>query len=163
MRRVTTLATASVVVALGFTGCGGDDVPALPAVVLPALEGVAGETTALEVGDLIGPAVINVWATWCAPCISELPDFQQASVDHPEVRFIGVDATGFGDDSESIEFLDDLGVTYEQYVDPDGKFSAGLEITELPATLVVDADGGVRLFRQGQVTYDELAEELSTG
>lgn len=143
--------------AVAVTACGDDGADGLPDVTLPALE-ADGE---LDVATLSGPAVVNLWAVWCVPCTEELPDFQRASEDHPEVRFIGVDETGFGEDARSVEFLADLGVTYEQFVDPDGELSAEVAVTELPATLVVDADGEIAWSHQGQVTYDELVDRLA--
>lgn len=142
-------------------GCRNDELPELSGVVLPGLAGSEADGSTLDVGALTGPAVINMWATWCTPCLAELPDFQRASADYPDVRFVGVDATGFRDDGESLEFLAGLGVTYEQFVDPDGMFAAAVAITELPATLIVDTDGDVQFFHQGQVSYDELAEQLA--
>jgi thiol-disulfide isomerase/thioredoxin len=142
---------------LAGAACGGDGDQGLPAVTLPALAG-DGE---LALATLTGPAVINLWATWCAPCTEELPDFQRASEAHPGVRFVGVDETGFGDDAESAGFLDGLGVTYEQFVDPDGELAAAVEVTELPATLLVDADGEIAWRHQGQVSYDDLVGRLA--
>jgi thiol-disulfide isomerase/thioredoxin len=143
-------------VALAATACGGDDAQNLPALELPALP----EGPVLETGTLHGPAVINLWAVWCVPCTEELPDFQRASDDLAEVRFLGIDETGFGEDERSVEFLADLGITYDQYVDPDGALSSELEVTELPATLIVDDEGAIVWLHQGQVTYDELVERL---
>ena len=154
MRR---LGGAVITVALAATACGGDEARNLPAVELPALQ----DGPMLETGTLHGPAVINLWAVWCVPCTEELPDFQRASDDLAEVRFVGIDETGFGEDERSVEFLADLGVTYDQYVDPDGALSGELEVTELPATLIVDAEGAIVWFHQGQVTYDELVDRLT--
>jgi cytochrome c biogenesis protein CcmG, thiol:disulfide interchange protein DsbE len=148
------LATA---VGLLVSACADDGARELPAISIPAL----GDGDVLDVGALGGPAVVNFWATWCQPCLRELPDFQRASEDFPDVRFVGVDATGFGETTESVDFLADLGVTYEQYVDTDGELSAELDITEMPATVVVDGEGEVSWFRQGQVSYDQLAERLA--
>lgn len=155
--------TSAGVAALGVLGVGGlggcgDESVSLPDVQLVRLN---DEGTSLDVGALAGPAVINVWATWCQPCVAELPEFQAVSAEYPSVRFIGVDATGVDDDPESVRFLADLEVTYEQFADPDGEFSAGLEITELPTTVVVGADGEVALLHQGRLTRDELVRELA--
>ena len=139
-----------------ITACGGAGPSDL---ALPALA-TDGE---LDVATLSGPVVLNLWATWCVPCTDELPDFQRASEDLPGVRFVGVDETGFGEDGASVEFLADLGVTYEQFVDPDGALMAEFDITELPATLIIDADGGIAWRHQGRVTYDELVERLAEG
>jgi thiol-disulfide isomerase/thioredoxin len=151
------IAVAAAAIGLLASACGDDGARELPAMSIPALGG--GE--ALDVGALEGPAVVNFWATWCEPCLRELPDFQRASEDFPDVRFVGVDATGFGEHTESVDFLADLGVTYEQYTDTDGALSAELDITAMPATFVVDGDGEVAWLRQGQVSYDELAERLA--
>jgi len=154
---VRRLGVALMVVALAATACGGDDARKLPALELPALS----DGSELETSTLHGPAVINLWAVWCVPCTEELPDFERASDDLAEVRFVGIDETGFGEDERSVEFLAELGVTYEQYVDPDGELSSELEVTELPATLIVDAEGTIVWLHQGQVTYDELVERLT--
>ena len=154
MRRI---AVAAVVAGFLASACGDDSARELPSISVPAL----GDGDVLDVGALDGPAVVNFWATWCEPCLRELPDFQRASEDFPDVRFVGVDATGFGEDGESVDYLADLGVTYEQYVDTDGAFSAELEVTQMPATLVVDGEGEVAWFRQGQVSYDELTDRLA--
>lgn len=145
------------VAGIALVACGGSEARELPDLVVPALAGGDG----LDLGSLRGPAVLNLWATWCVPCTDELPDFQRASRDRYGVRFIGIDETGFGEDGESIAFLDELGVTYEQYADADGTLAAELEVTELPATLIVDAAGDVAWLHQGQVSYDELVERLA--
>jgi len=155
--KVSGLVATWLAVAMALTGCGGSDSHELPAVVLPAL----GLGDGVDMGSLTGPAVINIWATWCTPCLAELPDFQRASGEFRDVRFLGVDATGFGEDDESLEFLADLGVTYSQFVDSDGVFAADVQVTELPATLVVDDEGDVVFFHQGQVSYDELSDHLA--
>jgi len=131
----------------------------LPAVVLPALSGFAQQVGELDTSELEGPAVLNFWATWCPPCRTELPGFQQASDEHPDVRFLGVDE-GF-DADESVAFLDEVGVTYEQFVDRDGALAGELEITELPATVVLDADGAVAFRQTGPMSYGELREVLA--
>jgi cytochrome c biogenesis protein CcmG, thiol:disulfide interchange protein DsbE len=138
--------------------CSGD-ADALPAVVLPALPEFAQQEAELDTGDLVGPAVLNLWATWCVPCRTELPEFQRASEEHPDIRFVGVDE-GF-EPGESVAFLNELGVTYEQFVDTDGTFADALEITELPSTVIIDADGSVVLQHTGALSYDELVAAIT--
>jgi thiol-disulfide isomerase/thioredoxin len=144
--------------ALAATGCGGDDDVALPDVELPALEGFAQEASSLDVASLEGPAVLNVWATWCEPCKTELPQLQRASDDHPGVRFVGIDESV--QLAESAGYLADVGVTYEQFVDTDGAFADAAEIVELPVTIVVGADGDV-IRHDRQITYEELVDLLA--
>ena len=92
--------------------------------------------------------MLNFWATWCPPCRTELPGFQRASDERPDIRFLGLDE-GFVAE-ESVTFLDEVGVTYEQFVDEGGELAAELEITELPATVVLDADGAIAFRRAGR-------------
>ena len=146
------------IAAAALLGCGEDSPSALPAVVLPALEGFPQEASELDTGDLDGPAVLNFWATWCYPCRTELPVLQRASAEYPNVRFVGVD-DGFAP-AESVAFLDDFGVTYDQFVDADGALAEELEISGLPATVVLDADGEIVARESGALSYDELLAAL---
>jgi thiol-disulfide isomerase/thioredoxin len=157
--RPTTAALIAVVGAVTVTtGCGDDDRAGdggLPAVVLPAL---AGSDT-LDVRTLEGPAVVNLWATWCGPCRTELPAFQAASEQRDGVRFIGVD---IGEDpADAQAFLDELGVTFEQYADVDGELSDALGVAALPVTIVVDDDGDIVERHVGPMNADELDGALA--
>ncbi len=140
-----------------LTACGGDEADAqrVPALELSALDG--GEP--LDLAELRGPAVINLWATWCEPCRRELPAFQAASADHIGVRFLGVD---IGEDPRDARaFLDELGVTFEQYADEEGELSDRLGVAALPVTLVLDADGDIAERHLGPMSRAELDDALA--
>jgi cytochrome c biogenesis protein CcmG/thiol:disulfide interchange protein DsbE len=142
--------------ALLLGGCGDDEAATLPAVELPAL---AAGGAPLELGSLTGPAIVNLWATWCVPCRTELPEFQAASEDHVGVRFVGVD---IGEDpAVARSFLDDLGVSFEQYADPGGELSDALGVAALPVTLVVDGDGDIAERHLGPMTRDDLDDAIA--
>jgi cytochrome c biogenesis protein CcmG, thiol:disulfide interchange protein DsbE len=143
-------------VALVLAACGGgDDHAALPDVTLPGLHDGA---VALDVGALRGPAVINLWATWCQPCRKELPAFQQVSAARPDVRFVGVDIAE--DAATARDYLAGLGVTFDQYLDPRGELSDGLGTAVLPVTVVVDAAGRVATEHVGPMSVADLERAI---
>ncbi len=155
-RRCALLATAAVL-AIAGAGCGSEPgTDALPAVELTALDG----TTTARADDITGPAVINLWATWCGPCRAELPAFEAVHLRLADrVRFVGVNQGDEGGPAAS--FLDEVGVSFEQYLDLDGAFSDELSITGLPATVFVAADGSTEL-HAGALDEGELLELVDT-
>ncbi|MGH9271586.1 MAG: TlpA family protein disulfide reductase [Ilumatobacteraceae bacterium] len=158
MRALGLLAT----VALAVSACGdgggdiGDGPDRLPAVTVTPLDGGPGP---LDLAGVTGPAVINMWATWCAPCRRELPAFQDASEAHPDVAFIGVDIAE--DPVAARAFLDRLGVTFPQYADQDGELSDALGVASLPVTLLVDGRGELTT-HLGPMSPDDLSAALAT-
>ena len=113
-----------------------------------------GGATALRIDEVGRPAVINLWATWCAPCKAELPMLQdQYERVGRDVVFIGVN---IGDDAPSVErFTADAGVSYPQYLDPRGEVSTALAVAAVPATLLVDRDGTF-VVHSGAIDRDDL-------
>lgn len=97
------------------------------------------------------PVVVNNWASWCGPCRTEWPWFQQAVADHGDrVAFIGVD----GDDSDDAArtFLSGHPVPYPSFADPDkglaNQTGANL-IGAFPNTLFFDSSGELLYAHQG--------------
>jgi thiol-disulfide isomerase/thioredoxin len=141
------------------SGAQGGEAPSpatLPALELPCYTGGAG----VPLGRLRGPAVLNVWASTCAPCREELPVFQRfAERTAGRVHVVGVVS---GDTrSRSTSLAQDLGLSFPQLDDPDGRLMRALRRVALPATLFVDGDGRVRHFHTAgavdAATLDGLA------
>jgi thiol-disulfide isomerase/thioredoxin len=89
------------------------------------------------------PAVINLWASWCGPCLLEMPELQAFADEVGDgVLVLGVNS---GDSWESaVAWAGELGVTYPNVFDPHSTFKAELGVQGLPSTLFVGADGRVR-------------------
>ena len=111
----------------------------LPALSLERLDG----SGPLDTRELIGtPLVLNVWATWCAYCVEEMPDIEAVHAQLGDrVRFVGVDRAD--DVAMAQELAARTGVTYELVVDPDSTLFAALGARAMPTTVFVDADGTV--------------------
>ena len=129
----------------------------LPALRLPCL--VEGEDVFLDdLGDR--PVLVNLWATWCAPCREEMPLLQETYQRNGDrVGFLGVLTQDTP--SAAASLLDDLDVTYAHVVDRDKRLLIELSAPGLPVTLAVAADGRILDRQIGPVTAARLEELVS--
>lgn len=116
---------------------------ALPAIVLPDAQGRPTDLRRLTAGR---PALVNVWATWCGPCIKEMPmldAFHRAQAPN------GVQVVGIAlDDVTAVrDFMARHRIGYASLVDTPGKADAGVRLGNprgvLPFSVLVAADGRV--------------------
>lgn len=131
-----------------------DEVFALP----PAtLEGFAGGPP-VDLTDFRGqPLVVNFWATWCAPCVKEMPDLQEVAAQaEGTVAFLGIDVEDAPPNAEP--FVESLGITYPLALDPRREYSRQVNNFGMPTTLFVDAEGLVRYRHTGALDADQLRE-----
>lgn len=123
----------------------------LPALTLPCLGDGTGRAV---VGAPGRPQLVNVWATWCAPCVREVPIFVRFAQKAGER--VGVVGVLLQDTPENgLEFARQYGMRYPSVVDDDGRILRTYGRLP-PITLLVDAQGVVRHVERGQV--DSLAE-----
>jgi thiol-disulfide isomerase/thioredoxin len=114
----------------------------------PILTGVtlAGEDLSSEdfAGDVV---VVNVWASWCAPCRSEAPTLERLSQEFSDqgVVFIGLNTRD--SDTSARSFVERFGLGYPNVIDRDGLLQLGfrdsLPPRAIPSTLVIDRSGRV--------------------
>jgi cytochrome c biogenesis protein CcmG, thiol:disulfide interchange protein DsbE len=129
---------------------------ALPDVELPCLGGGRD----VRLAGLDGPVVLNVWASYCAPCREELPVLEQLH------QAAGDDLTVLGVDYEdpapgaALRLAADAGVTFPSVADPGADLRADLEIIALPQTVFVAADGSVVATERRELTSFDLAADL---
>jgi thiol-disulfide isomerase/thioredoxin len=101
----------------------------------------AGDAAAARSARLL---VINVWATWCAPCRTELPSLQRLA-DSVEGSGIAVLGISVDRDADFVrEYLHDVRVRYQNLIDPEQRVAQPvLGATALPYTVLVGGDGRV--------------------
>jgi len=105
------------------------------------------------------PAVVNLWASWCAPCREELPLVQQlADVAGDQVQVLGLVSLDTAGPAAS--FAADAGVTFPSAFDGEGEVLAALGLNNLPYTLFLAADGSVSFVQVGPVHSLEEFRQL---
>ena len=133
------------------------DRPAEGAVTLPPVDLPCPGGGSLDLGRAPGvPTVVNLWASWCAPCREELPLVQDlADVATGRVHVVGVVSKDGVPQADS--FATDAGVTFPSAYDRDGELMDQLGVNVLPFTYFVDADGALVHTEVGPVaSVDEL-------
>ncbi|WP_195210489.1 TlpA family protein disulfide reductase [Actinomarinicola tropica] len=121
----------------------------LPAVSLDLFEGML-------VGERGRPVVVNIWASWCAPCRTEMPLLDDAARSYgSDVAILGVASKD--DPGEARRFLDDLGITYPNVFDESGQVRVALGLTAYPTTYVFGTDGRLRARVDGGISEQRLA------
>jgi thiol-disulfide isomerase/thioredoxin len=156
MARILALVVASMIVAASVPASALSinwDRPAEPVPPL-AMETRGGEVVGLDAfeGRVV---VLNLWATWCAPCKREMPTLAalQAAFDPEAVRVVAlaIDRAGF-DDLQA--FLDELDAgTLRLLRDAEGRAARALDAPGLPVTLIVDARGRERFRHAGYADW----------
>ena len=105
------------------------------------------------------PSVINFWATWCAPCVKEMPALQQVAAEvEGRVAFLGVNVQDAPVNATS--FAEQLGISYLMATDPRGAFWQEVGGFGMPTTLLVNSRGMVVYRHTGALEADELRELL---
>ena len=108
--------------------------------------------------------VLNFWATWCPPCVEEIPSLGrlQAAFSEDDLVVLSVD---IGESKEDIErFLQQIPADFPVMIDPEGTTVKPWNIIAYPTTFVIDSSGIIRLAYYGGLEWDmpEIVEQLQT-
>ncbi len=130
-------------------------------VAAPNLIGATLDGQQLSSAGLAGDVlVVNVWASWCAPCRSEAPSLERLSKEFADqgVSFIGLNTRD--SDTSARSFVERFGITYPNVIDRDGVLQLGfrdsLPPRAIPSTLVIDRSGRVAARVLGAVSESSL-------
>ena len=127
----------------------------------PDLTGTTLDGELFSLADQLGEVVVlNVWASWCAPCRAEADDLQQVWTDvkGTGVQFVGLNTRDSQAAAEA--FVDRFALTYPSVVDTDGSrqllFHETLPPAAIPSTIVIDRQGRVAGRAIGEVDRSRL-------
>ena len=138
------LTALAALAALAMGACDGGEGELTPAPDYSAVT-LAGDSVSLA--DLRGEVVLlNVWATWCAPCRVEIPELQALHEEHGErgLRVVGVTVDSRAALRDVEQFIDELGMTYDIWWDPDHTVLDRFDGHAVPLSVLMDRDGNVR-------------------
>lgn len=118
---------------------------------------------AVTLSDLQGhPVILNFWATWCAPCRIEMPEFQTVYENHPDGD-LAIVAVNLDEPADRVTnfFRDDLGLTFTALLDDGGVIADQYGVFTYPTTYFIDADGVVTAVHRGSLTEKYIEDYLA--
>jgi thiol-disulfide isomerase/thioredoxin len=113
---------------------------------------------ALDAGA--GPLVVNLWASWCAPCKEEIPELSDFAERHPDVMVVGVAVQDRPEDARMLAA--ELAPSYPMGVATSDAVTGDYAVIGLPATFVIDGDGALRLRFDRQITAADLESAIES-
>ena len=117
----------------------------------------------VQLSDYIGkPIVLNFWATWCGYCKLEMPDFERARQENPDVLFLMVNATdGEYETVDSAKaFIESNGYGFEVVFDTMEQAQSAYHITGFPTTYFIDEVGNLVAYARGAISYNTLIDGI---
>jgi peroxiredoxin len=90
--------------------------------------------------------LVNVWATWCIPCRTEMPSIQalHEAMGPKGLQVVAVSIDDAGDADKIRKFMRDMKLTFEVLHDPSKAVEGAYQTTGVPETFVIAADGTIR-------------------
>ena len=130
----------------------GSEAPGFEAVTLPPRTTASATATAAGgvakgVDDYAGEVVLlNIWATWCAPCRIEMPSMErlQQRLGPKGLRIVAVSVDDPGMEARINAFAEELDLTFELLHDAPGRIRQQYQTTGVPETFIIGRDGTIR-------------------
>ncbi len=159
----------AIAMAVGFASCGDSQNGSAEGEYAPAevgeemrdftAETLSGESFTLseQKGKVI---LLNFWATWCGPCVGEMPAFPELIEKYgDELCLVAVNC---GEDKETVEsFMEDNGYSFTVLTDEDYAISDMYPTDGIPYTVIFDRDGNIAHIQLGADTSEKMLEMYS--
>ncbi|MBA2687124.1 MAG: TlpA family protein disulfide reductase [Gemmatimonadaceae bacterium] len=97
--------------------------------------------------------LLNIWATWCHPCRTEIPELRAIHERYRDrgLELIGVSVDSDGTDDAVRSFMKDFEMTFPVWRDPEERISTRFLAVGVPATFLIDRDGILRWRKTGPI------------
>jgi peroxiredoxin len=140
----------AIILALGvlLAGCGGQKT--LVGKPAPDFQFGGASEQPVSLSDLKGsPVLLNFWATWCGPCVHEMPYLQQVW-DEWQARGLVLLAINIGESSSEVQsFMQSQGFSFPVLLDSDGAIAYQYGVGPIPTTFFIDGKGIIQQVQVG--------------
>lgn len=118
----------------------------------------------VKLSDYFGkPIVLNFWASWCYYCKEEMPDFNEAYHDNPDVQFLMLNVTDNYQETMSTakKFIENAGYDFPVFYDTKLSAANAYGASGLPMTVFIDKNGNVATYASGMLSAENLSKGIN--
>lgn len=106
------------------------------------------------------PVIINFWATWCGPCVAEMPALQ-AVYDRYEAEGLRIIAVNMGESRQTVQdWVTEMGLTFDIVLDENGAVTRLYWLRVQPTTFIISPEGIITAIFYGQTTEQAVTDAL---
>ncbi len=118
----------------------------------------------VKLSDFVGkPVVLNFWASWCGPCKSEMPEFEEVYRELGEdIQFMMVNMTDGSRETQEIasEYIAENGYSFPVFYDNDMDAAITYGVSAIPMTLFIDAEGNAVAQARSAIDMETLRKGI---
>lgn len=104
--------------------------------------------------------IVNFWATWCPPCLEEIPDLVSITESRKDVQVLGI-AMEFQDAAQVMQFAEGMFVNYPIVLGDQKVANQVGPVSGLPTTFIFDPKGALATRHQGKLTRKQIEELIA--
>ncbi len=119
--------------------------------------GLGDDQAPIALDDLERPTLVNIWASWCGPCIQEFPLLTQIALAPDDHTYDVLFVDSYEDEGAALNFLSSQRSGIRVVADPDGKLAAAVGAVGIPASILIDEHQNVLAIQLGNYTSVQAA------